>query len=67
MKSVLPADIYELLFDSENLDNRISFYNYKASRAYLNNAAFGKSYDVCFELSRKLHDFSESDPDVYYD
>lgn len=49
------------------MDNTISFTNYKASRAYLNNAAFGKAYNECYILSSKLHEFSESDPDVYYD
>ena len=56
-----------MIFNADNQNNRISFSNYKASRAYLNNAAFGKAYDVCYELSKKLHDFSENDPDVYYD
>ena len=67
LKAVLPQDIYEIIFESEKLDNSINFSNYKANRAYLNNAAFGKSYNECFNLSKKLHDFSENDPDVYYD
>ena len=37
LKEILPQDIYEIIFESEKLDNSINFSSQKANRAYLNN------------------------------
>ena len=36
LKEILPQDIYEIIFESEKLDNSINFSSQKANRAYLN-------------------------------
>jgi len=71
LKSILPEDLFSAVFGDipDNLDiaKLVTFDGGKGQRHFLNHAAFGKPYGQVLDLSLKLRQFAESNPDVFYD
>jgi len=64
----LPRELYNAIFDDipNNLDAR-ELITVKGKSVLFNNGAFGHAYDEVRRLSRSLRDFSEDEPEVFYD
>lgn len=64
----LPKKLYDAIFEtvSNALDTR-ELINISSNKTYLNNGAFGHAYDAVKKLSVMLREFSEEEPEVFYD
>jgi len=72
LKEILPDKLYEAIFAeiADDLDvEKLITVNPDASKSqhYLNHAAFGRAYDEVSKLGHMLQEFSENNPDVFYD
>jgi len=70
IKNLIPKDLYSAIFDEipDNLDPKnLIKVEETGDKHFLNNAAFGRAYDDVLDLSFKLKNFAETNPDIFYD